>query len=115
MATAYRYSTGTADIGDAANFAWEYPVPDTAFWNPLGYKAGSSFLRCFAEKEIQAMDLDLKVSFDRMKKLEFLLRKLKEKKRDREEDARPLSWREVDYDSWRLVLLSMILFLVPGL
>lgn len=61
------------------------------------------------------MDLDSKISFSKTEKLEFLLDKLREKRVVGDAAARPLSWREVDYDSWRLVLLSIHPFVLPHL
>ncbi|KUJ22562.1 uncharacterized protein LY89DRAFT_664367 [Mollisia scopiformis] len=108
MVTKYLYSTGTSDIGEAKNFPWEYRVPDTEFFDPSGFKVGSTFLACFSEEEAQDMGLESKLSLSKTEKLALLLQTLQDKLKFEDDTAKPLSFYQVNYDNWRKVVFSTI-------
>lgn len=103
--TGYRYSQGKKDIGEAANFSWEYPVPANEFWNTLGFVTGRSFLQCFSADEIARLPLDSTLS--KSGKLELLLKLLREKLSSQDAAAAPQTPYDVNYEAWDKLLLGI--------
>jgi hypothetical protein len=92
-------------------FAWDYDVPNDAFWDSLPFTTGRNFLQCFSASELDASvssRLDPSLSTDEKHRL---LLELAEQKLAREEaaaqtsDQKPL--HEKNYDLWQKLMLAL--------
>ncbi|KAH8682057.1 hypothetical protein BX600DRAFT_447697 [Xylariales sp. PMI_506] len=107
MSNPGKFSTGAKDIGEAKQFSWEYPVPDSPFWNDLPFVVGRNFLTCYSPEEIAALPIDLDSSLDKNTKLELLLNILEEKAKNEDLVASPQTYYDVDYEGWENVWLGI--------
>ena len=108
ITTEVKYSRGSKEIGAAKSFAWEYPVPNNAFWGPLDFVAGRNFLKCFSSSELQAMEPRLIGSLPNPEKYELLLKILNEKLEAGDKAAAPKTLQEVDHKVWDDLMLGVV-------
>lgn len=102
-----KYSTGSHDIGTAKDFPWEFPVPDTAFWNDLDWSTSTHFLREFTPSEIEAFNSQLSPSLSKSEKLSLLQRLLGEKLAREDAAASLRTLLETDLTAWQKLQLSL--------
>lgn len=105
-----RYSQGQKDLGDARNFAWEFPVPDTDFWRDLPYCASRNFLMSFTPERAQQLStahLDTKANIDAAAKMELLIHLLYSELEEQDAVAaraeKSTTLFDTDYTRWKTI------------
>lgn len=102
----FLYSQGTQDIGEARNFSWEYPVPNTDFWRDLPWNVSTGFLRTSSPEKVQQLpahpDYQAAADGGKTAKLNFLNGILHEELEERDIAAatNDKTFFDADYTTW---------------
>lgn len=91
-------------------FAWDYDVPNNAFWNSVPFTTARNFLQCFSEAEVKSISSKFDKTLSVEEKHRLLLALAKEKLSAEEHTAQTSEHRplhEKDYDAWQKLMLAL--------
>ncbi|KAI1366281.1 hypothetical protein F5Y08DRAFT_142136 [Xylaria arbuscula] len=96
-----RFSQGKKNIGEAAEFPWEYPVPVNPFWDDIRHPTARSVLQAFApDDDVEKPPIDPEGKLSSREKLELLHTPLRNRLSQAEAGCAPDTLLSADYETW---------------